>query len=198
MNTFWLSADEILRGANRAVPIATQSAVQNDAIEAWRLSRLIAQIAIFGAVYGAAMGTFAVNVERAPQVLFAACKVPLLLLVTGALSVPLFAVLYSLWGLRADWIPVLRALISTQAALAIVLASLSPLTLVVQASLPSGAAGYASAVLWNAGLFAVAGITTEHSPIRHALNLESVITYEGTETVHQLVVGRELTGINAF
>jgi glutaryl-CoA dehydrogenase len=43
-----------------------------------------------------------------------------------------------------------------------------------------------------------AGITTEYSPIRHALNLESVITYEGTETVHQLVVGRELTGINAF
>ena len=43
-----------------------------------------------------------------------------------------------------------------------------------------------------------AGITTEYAPIRHALNLESVITYEGTETVHQLVVGRELTGINAF
>jgi glutaryl-CoA dehydrogenase len=43
-----------------------------------------------------------------------------------------------------------------------------------------------------------AGITTEHCPIRHALNLESVITYEGTETVHQLVVGRELTGFNAF
>ena len=43
-----------------------------------------------------------------------------------------------------------------------------------------------------------AGITTEHAAIRHALNLESVITYEGTETVHQLVVGRELTGINAF
>jgi glutaryl-CoA dehydrogenase len=43
-----------------------------------------------------------------------------------------------------------------------------------------------------------AGITTEHGAIRHALNLESVITYEGTETVHQLVVGREVTGINAF
>ncbi|HQY36772.1 MAG TPA: acyl-CoA dehydrogenase family protein [Pseudomonadota bacterium] len=43
-----------------------------------------------------------------------------------------------------------------------------------------------------------AGITTEYSPIRHMLNLESVITYEGTETVHQLVVGREVTGINAF
>ena len=43
-----------------------------------------------------------------------------------------------------------------------------------------------------------AGITTEHAAIRHALNLESVITYEGTETVHQLVIGRDLTGINAF
>ncbi|KAF1689130.1 acyl-CoA dehydrogenase family protein [Pseudoxanthomonas taiwanensis] len=43
-----------------------------------------------------------------------------------------------------------------------------------------------------------AGITTEHVAIRHALNMESVITYEGTETVHQLVIGRELTGINAF
>lgn len=47
-------------------------------------------------------------------------------------------------------------------------------------------------------LLGAAGITTEHAAIRHALNLESVITYEGTETVHQLVIGRELTGINAF
>lgn len=42
------------------------------------------------------------------------------------------------------------------------------------------------------------GISAEYVPIRHAMNLESVITYEGTETVHQLVVGRALTGINAF
>jgi glutaryl-CoA dehydrogenase len=42
------------------------------------------------------------------------------------------------------------------------------------------------------------GVTLEYAPIRHMLNLESVITYEGTETVHQLVVGRELTGHNAF
>ncbi|MEJ8566641.1 acyl-CoA dehydrogenase family protein [Elongatibacter sediminis] len=42
------------------------------------------------------------------------------------------------------------------------------------------------------------GITTEYHAIRHMLNLESVITYEGTETVHQLVIGRELTGISAF
>jgi len=42
------------------------------------------------------------------------------------------------------------------------------------------------------------GITVDYCPIRHANNLESVITYEGTQTVHQLVVGREITGINAF
>jgi len=43
-----------------------------------------------------------------------------------------------------------------------------------------------------------AGISAEYVPIRHMLNLESVITYEGTETIHQLVVGKELTGANAF
>jgi glutaryl-CoA dehydrogenase len=43
-----------------------------------------------------------------------------------------------------------------------------------------------------------AGISAEYAPIRHMLNLESVITYEGTETIHQLSVGRELTGLNAF
>jgi glutaryl-CoA dehydrogenase len=42
------------------------------------------------------------------------------------------------------------------------------------------------------------GISAEYVPIRHALNLESVITYEGTETIHQLTIGRALTGINAF
>ncbi len=43
-----------------------------------------------------------------------------------------------------------------------------------------------------------AGISAEFCPVRHMLNLESVITYEGTESVHQLVVGKELTGVNAF
>ena len=43
-----------------------------------------------------------------------------------------------------------------------------------------------------------AGISAEFVPVRHMLNLESVITYEGTETIHQLSIGRELTGISAF
>jgi glutaryl-CoA dehydrogenase len=43
------------------------------------------------------------------------------------------------------------------------------------------------------------GISIEYSPIRHMLNLESVITYEGTETIHELAVGREICGgVNAF
>ncbi|MBT4583917.1 MAG: acyl-CoA dehydrogenase, partial [Phycisphaerae bacterium] len=42
------------------------------------------------------------------------------------------------------------------------------------------------------------GVSSDHCTIRHMLNLETVVTYEGTETVHKLVVGRELTGLNAF
>ena len=43
-----------------------------------------------------------------------------------------------------------------------------------------------------------AGISAEYCPIRHMLNLESVVTYEGTETIHELVIGKELTGVSAF
>jgi glutaryl-CoA dehydrogenase len=47
-------------------------------------------------------------------------------------------------------------------------------------------------------MLGASGISAEYAPIRHMLNLESVITYEGTETVHQLAVGRELTGHSAY
>jgi len=47
-------------------------------------------------------------------------------------------------------------------------------------------------------LLGASGISAEYSAIRHMLNLESVITYEGTESIHQLVVGKELTGESAF
>jgi glutaryl-CoA dehydrogenase len=42
------------------------------------------------------------------------------------------------------------------------------------------------------------GITLDLSPVRHASNLESVRTYEGTDEVHILIMGRALTGIPAF
>lgn len=42
------------------------------------------------------------------------------------------------------------------------------------------------------------GISLEYHVIRHMLNLESVFTYEGTDNIHTLVLGRHITGINAF
>jgi glutaryl-CoA dehydrogenase len=43
-----------------------------------------------------------------------------------------------------------------------------------------------------------AGITADFSPLRHATNLETVLTYEGTQEIHQLVLGKALTGLSAF
>lgn len=42
------------------------------------------------------------------------------------------------------------------------------------------------------------GITMDYSPLRHAANLESVRTYEGTDEVHTLVLGQHITGLGAF
>lgn len=42
------------------------------------------------------------------------------------------------------------------------------------------------------------GVTLEYPPIRHANNLEAVLTYEGTEEIHALAVGQALTGISAY
>jgi glutaryl-CoA dehydrogenase len=42
------------------------------------------------------------------------------------------------------------------------------------------------------------GITLDYSPLRHANNLESVRTYEGTDEIHTLIIGRAITGIPAF
>lgn len=42
------------------------------------------------------------------------------------------------------------------------------------------------------------GITGEYSVMRHMMNLESVITYEGTHDIHLLITGMDITGINAF
>ncbi|MDX1744620.1 MAG: acyl-CoA dehydrogenase family protein [Halobacteriales archaeon] len=42
------------------------------------------------------------------------------------------------------------------------------------------------------------GITTDFSPMRHLANIETVYTYEGTDDIHTLILGNELTGIPAF
>ena len=42
------------------------------------------------------------------------------------------------------------------------------------------------------------GITGEYSVMRHIMNLESVLTYEGTHDIHLLITGMDITGFNAF
>ncbi|WP_420813979.1 acyl-CoA dehydrogenase family protein [Phytoactinopolyspora endophytica] len=47
-------------------------------------------------------------------------------------------------------------------------------------------------------ILGASGITLEYPVLRHANNLESVLTYEGTSEIHQLVIGQSLTGESAF
>jgi glutaryl-CoA dehydrogenase len=47
-------------------------------------------------------------------------------------------------------------------------------------------------------ILGAAGIIDEHPIIRHMMNLETVKTYEGTHDIHTLIVGRDVTGLDAF
>ena len=42
------------------------------------------------------------------------------------------------------------------------------------------------------------GISLSYSPIRHMANIESVYTYEGTDDIHTLILGQDITGMSAF
>ncbi len=47
-------------------------------------------------------------------------------------------------------------------------------------------------------ILGASGITLGHPVIRHMLNLETVSTYEGTQDIHTLSIGRDITGLSAF
>ena len=47
-------------------------------------------------------------------------------------------------------------------------------------------------------ILGASGITLDHPAMRHASNLESVLTYEGTSEIHSLIIGQALTGLRAF
>ena len=47
-------------------------------------------------------------------------------------------------------------------------------------------------------ILGASGVTLEYPPIRHANNLEAVLTYEGTEEIHTLAIGQALTGFSAY
>jgi hypothetical protein len=114
---------------------------------------MVGCVAAFGMAYGAVMGAFGgVCGERAWQAVYSALKVPLLLLGTSLIAWPSFFVLNTLVGLRRDFFRAAMALMAAQAGLAIVLASLAPLTIVWYASSSS----YGDAICFNGVMFAVA------------------------------------------
>jgi len=127
---------------------------------AWRslLLRCLAFVFVGGALFGAVMGTFGgLGSDRSWQVFYSATKVPLLLIATVCVSLPSFFVLNTLLGLRSDFGQVLRALLETQAVLALILASLSPYVAVWYASFTD----YGTAVLFNAVLLGLASVAAQ-------------------------------------
>src|SRR5262245_43214711 len=121
------------------------------------VGRLLALALLCGGLYGAVMGAFGLSGERAVQVAISAVKVPLLLLASFAISLPSFFVLNTLLGLRSDFGAALRALVGSQAGLAIVLASLAPYTVLWYLSF----ADYHRAILFNGAMFAVATVAAQ-------------------------------------
>lgn len=88
-----------------------------------------------GAIYGMGMGAYDLSTsERWLLPLFAAIKVPLVLLGTCIVCLPGFFVLNSVAGVRSDWTRARDAVMAGQAAMALCLASLAPLTLFLYAS----------------------------------------------------------------
>jgi hypothetical protein len=150
MTPLLLSADDLLR-AGLTSPYGRTPRLPT-------LPQLFGLILLFGLSYGAAMGTFSgFAPDRAVQIAYSAVKVPLLLLATFLLSLPSFFVLNTLLGLRADFPEALRALMATQAALTIVLASLAPFTVLFYASSDH----YQMAQLFNAAMFTVASLAAQ-------------------------------------
>jgi len=148
----WLaSADDILRQARwTTLESGTGRAI----------ARLLACLIVFGLLYGAAMGCFRGFIGETQwlrQITYSAIKVPLLFSVTFAISLPSFFVLNSLFGLRNDFERAVRALVATQAGLAIILVSLAPITLLWYASSDV----YRHALLFNGLMFALASLSAQ-------------------------------------
>lgn len=149
MTAICMRADDVLR--RRYQPGHT--------VASWRSwADLIMLIVLFGIFYGAVIGTFGgLGAERSWHLVYSAIKIPLLLLATFVVSLPSFFVLNSLFGLRRDFVDSMRSLVAAQAALAIVLASLAPLTMLWYLS----SADYQLAILCNVVMFTIASLAAQ-------------------------------------
>jgi hypothetical protein len=122
------------------------------------LGSLMLAIVVYGMFYGGVMGSYGgVSGLRLWQAVYSAVKVPFLMLTTFLLSLPSFFVLNTLFGLRDDFARVVRALISTQAGLTVILSALAPFTAFWYVS----GSGYETAILFNGMMFAVASFSAQ-------------------------------------
>jgi hypothetical protein len=143
-------ASDILRGESS--PERTREALPISG------ATLTAAVVAFGMFYGAVMGTYGgFGGPRMWQVVYAAVKVPFLLFTTFLLSLPSFFVVNTLLGLRGDFPRVVRALLSTQAGLTIILSALAPYTAFWYVC----GSRYQPAILFNGLMFAVASVSAQ-------------------------------------
>ena len=152
-------ADAVLRGEGGADAAARpgRAAVQ-----------LAAVAVLAAAAYGAVMGSYAaVHGGPALQVAYSAVKTPMFLLVTFAITLPSYAVVSTLLGLRDDLGHALAALLAGQAAVAIALLSLAPLTLFFYVAVGD----YSAGILFNGVVFALASFGAQRPLRRRFLEL---------------------------
>ena len=129
--------------------------------------QVFVMLLVFGPVYGMVMGSYnwvvgnRSLVEQVPQMLCSAIKVPLLITVTLLVAIPSFFVINTLMGLRDDFRSSIRAIVSAQAGLTIILASLLPLTVFSYISLSYLPVSYQTAVLFNAAMFGLASVSAQ-------------------------------------
>src|SRR5437879_6741461 len=151
MPEFFSAVDRLLRGEGEF-----SAAPQLLAVEQAPVRRQLLIIALFGATYGAVMGSYGGLADAGwKQALVSAVKVPWLYTVTFALCLPSFFVLNALAGLAKDFRRVLNALLAFQAIASLVLSALAPITFLFNVSTDF----YEFMILWNGAAFAVASLT---------------------------------------
>jgi len=150
----WPRVDPLLRGR---MDVAAARGVAG-------VGELALFVATFAGVYGLAMGSFGGHFVGDPwlQMLYSAVKVPLLLLTAFSLCLPSFYVFNALLGLQRDFLRAVGAIIAAQACLAVVLASLAPLTLLCYASTDD----YNFAVVFNGSPFLAASLAAQYALAR--------------------------------
>jgi uncharacterized membrane protein YqjE len=132
-------------------------------------SETILAIIFGGMFFGAVMGSYSffstfmlaspkqVEATFFLQSFYSAVKVPILILVSALLAVPSFYVFHALLGLHEDFGKAIKAVLSTQSAVAIILASLSPIVIICYLGTPT----YRQVVLVNSVMFAIASISAQ-------------------------------------